>query len=62
MFSKWCHLLTEYRMRYDLDSFHHVTTNTLNKMADDDVYFRQGAVIEFLIKKQIPDAEIYQII
>lgn len=47
-------------MWYDVDSFHHVTTSTLNKMADDYVSFRQRAVIKFETKKQIPAAEMHQ--
>ena len=29
-------------------------------MADNDMSFRQRAVIEFLVKEEIPDAEIHQ--
>ena len=29
-------------------------------MADNDMSFRQGAVIEFLVKEEIPAAEIHQ--
>jgi len=31
-----------------------------NKMADTDMLFRQRAVIEFLVKEEIPVAEIHQ--
>ena len=31
-----------------------------NKMADNDMSFRQHAVIEFLVKEEIPAAEIHQ--
>ena len=33
---------------------------TPNKMADNDMSFRQHAVIEFLVKEEIPAAEIHQ--
>jgi len=39
---------------------HHVTSITPNKMADNDMSFRQRAVIEFLVKEEIPAAEIHQ--
>jgi hypothetical protein len=31
---------------------------TINKMADNDVAFRQHAVTEFLVKEEIPAADI----
>ena len=37
-----------------------MTSVTPNKMADNDMSFRQRAVIEFLVKKEIPAAEIHQ--
>ena len=43
----------------DVNSLHHVTSITPNKMADD-ILFRQRAVIEFLVKEEIPAAEIHQ--
>ena len=45
----------------DVNSLHHVTSTTPNKMADNDMSFRQRAVIEFLVKEEkIPAAEIHQ--
>ena len=44
----------------DVNSLHHVTSITPNKMADNDMSFRQRAVIEFLVKEEIPTAEIHQ--
>jgi len=37
-----------------------VTSITPNKMADNDMSFFQGAVIKFLVKEEIPAAEIHQ--
>ena len=37
-----------------------MTSITSNKMADSDMSFRQRAVIEFLVKEEIPAAEIHQ--
>ena len=37
-----------------------MTSITPNKMADNDMSFRQRAVIEFLVKAEIPAAEIHQ--
>ena len=37
-----------------------MTSITPNKMADNNMSFRQGAVIEFLVKEEIPAAEIHQ--
>ena len=37
-----------------------MTSIILNKMADNDMSFRQRAVIEFLVKEEIPAAEIQQ--
>jgi len=39
----------------DVNSLHHVTS-----MADNDMSFCQHAVIEFLVKEEIPTAEIHQ--
>ena len=47
-------------MSRDVNSLHHVTSITPNKMADNDMSFRQSAVIEFLVKEEIPAAEIHQ--
>jgi len=44
----------------DINSLHHVTSITPNKMADNDMSFRHLAVIEFLVKEEIPAAEIHQ--
>ena len=41
-------------MSCDVNSLHHVTSITPNKMADNDMSFRQRAVIEFLVKEEIP--------
>ena len=37
-----------------------MTSITPNKMVDNDMSFRQRAVIVFLVKEEIPAAEIYQ--
>ena len=37
-----------------------LTSITPNKMVDNNMSFRQRAVIEFLVKEQIPAAEIHQ--
>ena len=37
-----------------------MTSITPNKMADNDMSFRQRAVFEFLVKEEIPAAEIHQ--
>ena len=37
-----------------------MTSITPNKMADNDMSFRQRAVIEFLVKEELPAAEIHQ--
>jgi len=37
-----------------------MTSITPNKMADNDMSFRQRAVIEFLFKEEIPATEIHQ--
>ena len=44
----------------DVNSLHHATSITPNKMADNDMSFRQRAVIEFPVKEEIPAAEIHQ--
>jgi len=41
----------------DVNSLHHVTSITPNKMVDNDMSFRQSAFIEFLVKEEIPAAE-----
>ena len=40
-------------MSRDVNSLHHVISITPNKMADNDMSFRQRAVIEFLVKEEI---------
>src|SRR5215469_651019 len=47
-------------MSCDINSLHHVISITPNKMANNDMSFRQRAVIEFLVKEEIPAAEIHQ--
>ena len=37
-----------------------MTSITPNKMADNDMSFRQRALIKFLVKEEIPAAEIHQ--
>jgi len=37
-----------------------MTSITPNKMADNDMSLRQRAVIEFLVKEEIPAAKIHQ--
>ena len=37
-----------------------MTSITPNKMTDNDMSFRKRAVIEFLVKEEIPAAEIHQ--
>ena len=44
----------------DASSLLHVTSITPNKMVDNDMSFLQRAVIEFLVKEEIPSAEIHQ--
>ena len=46
-------------MRYGVSSLHHLATIKLYKMADNDVSFRQRAVIEFLVKEEIPAADTH---
>ena len=57
---RWNQLLCYPSVSCDINSLHHVTSITLNKMADNDMSFRQGAVIKFLVKEEIPAAEIHQ--
>ena len=47
-------------LSFDVNSLHHVTSITPNKMAENDMSFRQRAVIEFLVKEEILAAEIHQ--
>ena len=57
---RWNQLLYYPRVSRDVNSLHHVTSITPNKMADNGMSFRQLAVIEFLVKEEIPAAEIHQ--
>ena len=57
---RWNQLLCYTLVSCDVNSLHHVTTITPNKMADNDMSFRQRALIEFLVKEEIPAAEIHQ--
>ena len=57
---RWNQLLCYPWVSCDVDSLHHVTSITPNKMADNNMLFRQCAVIEFLVKEEIPAAEIHQ--
>ena len=57
---RWNQLLCYPWVSCDVSSLHHVTSITPNKMADNDMSFRQLAVIEFLVKEEIPAAEIHQ--
>ena len=47
-------------MSCHVNSLHHVTSITPNKMTDNDMSFRRRAVIKFLVKEEIPAAEIHQ--
>ena len=47
-------------MSCDVNSLHHVTSISPNKMADNNMSFRQSAAIKFLVKEEIPAAEIHQ--
>ena len=57
---RWNQLLCYPCVSCDVNSLHHVTSITTNKMADNDMSFRQRAVIKFLVKEEIPAAEIHQ--
>ena len=57
---RWNQLLCYPWVSRDVNSLHHMTSITPNKMADNDMSFHQHAVIEFLVKKEIPAAEIHQ--
>ena len=54
---RWNQLLCYPWVSCDVNSLHHVTRITPNKMAND-MSFRQRAVIEFLVKEEIPAAGI----
>ena len=56
---RWNQLLCYPSVSCDVNSLHHVTSITPNKMADNDMSFRQRAVIEFLVKEEIPATEIH---
>ena len=57
---RWNQLLCYTSVSCDVNSLHHMTSTTPNKMADNDMSLRQRAVIEFLVKEEIPAAEIHQ--
>ena len=57
---RWNQLLCYPWVSCDVSSLHHVTSITRNKMADNDMSFLQRAVTEFLVKEEIPSAEIHQ--
>ena len=57
---RWNQLLCYPWVSCDVNSLHHVTSIIPNKMADNHMSFRQRAVIEFLVKEDIPAAEIHQ--
>ena len=57
---RWNQLLCYPWVSCDVNSLHHVTSITPNKIADNDMSFRQRAVIEFRVKEEIPAAEIHQ--
>ena len=57
---RWNQLLCYPRVSCDVNSLNHVTSITPKKMADNYMSFRQRAVIEFLVKEEIPAAEIHQ--
>jgi hypothetical protein len=58
-FGRWRQLFSFLWVRYCASSLHHVTINKWYKMVDNDVSFRQRAVIEFLVKEEIPAAAIH---
>ena len=47
---RWNQLLCHPCVSCDVNSLHHMTGITPNKMADNDMSFPQRAVIEFLVK------------
>ena len=57
---RWNQLLCYPWVSCDVNSVYHVTSITPNKMADNDMSFRQLAVIEFLVIEEIPAAAIHQ--
>ena len=56
---RWNQLLCYPLVSCDVNSCHHVTSITPSKMVDNDMSFRQRAVFKFLVKEEIPDAEIH---
>ena len=46
-------------VRYGISRLHHVTINKRYKMANNDVSFHQHAIIELLVKEEIPTADIH---
>ena len=57
---RWNQLLCYPWVSCDVNILLYVTSITPNKMADNDMSFCQRAVIEFLVKEEIPSAEIHQ--
>ena len=57
---RWNQLLCYPWVSCDVNSLRHVTSITPNKMADNDMSFCQRAVIEFLVKEEMPAAETHQ--
>ena len=57
---RWNQLLCYPSVSCDVNGLHHVTSIAPNKMAGNDMSFRQRAVSEFLVKEEIPAAEIHQ--
>ena len=57
---RWNQLLCYPSVSCDVNSLHRVTSITPNKMANNDMSFCQRAVIQFLVKEEIPAAEIHQ--
>ena len=57
---RWNQLLCYPLVSCDVNSLHHVTSIAPNKMADNDMSFCQRVVIKFLVKEEIPVAEIHQ--
>ena len=56
---RWNQLLCYPWVSCDVNSLHHVTSITPNKLPDNDMPFRQRTVIEFLVKEEIPAEEIH---
>jgi len=57
---RWNQLLCYPWVSCDVNSLHHVSSNTPNKMANNGMSFRQHALIEFLVKEEISAAETHE--